>query len=97
MDKDQLAADLAKAAELHMPAMVVMVHQLRSVYDHAAVLEARATAAEAENARLREALRKIDQMSGSHEAWGHVARATLQGNQVERFSRWLQNTGHDGA
>jgi len=59
--------------------------------------EARATAAEAENARLREALRKIDQMSGSHEAWGHVARATLQGNQVERFSRWLQNTGHDGA
>jgi hypothetical protein len=52
----EVAADLAKAAELHMPAMVIMVHQLRAVYDHADALEVRATAAEAREVKLREAL-----------------------------------------
>ena len=69
----QVAADLAKATKQHMPAMVVMVHQLRTVYD-------RIEAQEAEIRSLRERVARYEAVKScvSIDAVRDIARKALE-------------------
>lgn len=78
-DDDQVTAILEDEAPMFAPACW---NEVKVEYLLAQIASLTAQLAEAREAKLREALQKIEQMSGSHDAWGFVARAALGGEHV---------------